>query len=44
MGALEVRVGLELGKGLVLFILLHEPEAELSLKLGPGGEQEWDGR
>jgi hypothetical protein len=37
-GALEVQVGLKLGEGLVLLVLLHKPEAELGLKLGPGGE------
>jgi hypothetical protein len=29
VGALEVRVGLKLGEGLVLLVLLYEPEAEL---------------
>jgi hypothetical protein len=33
-------VGLKLGEGLVLFVLLDEPEPELSLELGPGGEWE----
>jgi hypothetical protein len=38
-GALEIRVELKLGEGLVLLILLYEPKAELSLKLGSGGER-----
>ncbi|KAJ7854090.1 hypothetical protein B0H14DRAFT_3449878 [Mycena olivaceomarginata] len=42
VGALEVRVGLELGEGLVLLVLLHKLEAELGLELGPGGEWEQD--
>jgi hypothetical protein len=44
VGALEVRVELELGKGLVLLVLLYKSEAELGLELGPGGEREQDGR
>jgi hypothetical protein len=43
-GALEVRVGLKLGEGLVLLVLLYEPEVELSLKFGLSGEWEQDGR
>jgi hypothetical protein len=39
-GALEIRAGLKLGEGLVLLVLLYEPEAELSLEPGPGGERE----
>jgi hypothetical protein len=42
-GALEIRAGLKLGEGLVLFVLLDKPEPELGLELGPGGEREWYG-
>jgi hypothetical protein len=40
-GALEIRVGLKLGEGLVLLILFYKPELELGLELGPGGERKW---
>ena len=43
-GALEIRAGLKLGEGLFLFVLLDEPEPELGLELGPGGERERYGR
>jgi hypothetical protein len=44
VGALEVQVELKLGEGLVLLVLLYKPEAELGLKLGPGGEWEQYGQ
>jgi hypothetical protein len=44
VGAFEVQVGLELGKDLVLLVLLHEPKAELGVELGPGGEWEREDR
>jgi hypothetical protein len=38
-GALEVGAGFEIVEGLILLVLLYEPEAEVYLELGPAGEQ-----
>jgi hypothetical protein len=43
-GALEVQGGLKLDEGLVLLILLYEPEVEFSLESGPGGKRERNGQ
>jgi hypothetical protein len=42
--ALEVRVGLKLGEGLVLLVLLCELEVKLSFEPCPGREREGNGR